>query len=77
MQASMVMLIALVIILIYFVTHIPARKSTKDVVYVNRALPVWNRPTGWARPLRRGWFPGWRPHFRPGFRPHPHHRHHH
>jgi len=65
----MVMLIVLILVLIYFVSHIPA-KHRRDVVVVNRDVPVWNVPTGWARPIRR-WGPRWRRRFRPH-----HHRHH-
>ena len=73
MQGNMIILIVLILVLIYFVSQVPA-KHTRDVVYVNRDVPIWNLPTGWARPIRR-WGPRWRPRFRPGFRPHfrPHH----
>ena len=55
MNNGLILIAVLLIVLIYFVMQIP-RKHTNhksEVVYVNRQYPVWNIPTGLARPLRR------------------------
>jgi len=62
MNNGLILIAVLLIVLIYFVIQMP-RKHTghkSEVVYVNRQYPMWNIPTGWARPLRRGWGPRFR-----------------
>ena len=62
MNNGLILIAVLLIILIYFVMQIPRKHANhkSEVVYVNR--PVWNIPTGWARPIRR-WPGGWVPRF--------------
>ena len=74
MNNGLILIAVLLIVLIYFVMQIP-RKHTNhksEVVYVNRPYPMWNLPTGWARPIRR--WPGWVPRYSPGYGPHPRRR---
>jgi hypothetical protein len=76
MNNGLILIAVLLIVLIYFVMQIP-RKHTNhksEVVYVNRQYPLWNIPTGLARPLRRSW--GWGPRFRRGYGPRRHRRFH-
>jgi hypothetical protein len=62
MNNGLILIAVLLIVLIYFVIQIPRKHANhkSEVVYVNRQYPMWNIPTGWARPLRRGWGPRFR-----------------
>jgi hypothetical protein len=62
MNNGLILIAVLLIVLIYFVIQIPRKHANhkSEVVYVNRQYPMWNNPTGWARPLRRGWGPRFR-----------------
>jgi len=62
MNNGLILIAILLVVLIYFVIQMPRKHSNhkSEVVYVNRQYPIWNNPTGWARPLRREWMPRFR-----------------
>mgnify|MGYP001310354061 CR=1 FL=1 len=55
MDNGIILIAVLLVVLIYFIAQLPMKKigATKEVVVVNRQYPMWNMPTGFARPLRR------------------------
>ena len=56
MDNGIILIAVLLVVLIYFIAQLPMKKinpTTKEVVVVNRQYPMWNMPTGFARPMRR------------------------